>query len=86
MQHALQKLGYKSYHMTEAGVNKAFNYWYEALKAKYEAQGRPYRRAEFDKLLGNYSVRFGQTTVQSRSAKVVRLSLICPAYCLSTNC
>ena len=42
--------------MTEAGVTKSFNYWYEALKAKYDGQGRPYRRTEFDKLLGDYSV------------------------------
>ena len=56
MQHALQRLGYKSYHMTEAGRNKAFNYWLEALKAKYSGEGRPYQRAEFDKVLGDYSV------------------------------
>ena len=35
---------------------KAFNYWLEALEAKYSDVGEPYQRAEFDKLLGDYSV------------------------------
>lgn len=56
MQHALQKLGIRSYHMTEAGKTKSFNYWHEALKAKYAGEGRPYGRKEFDKLLGEYGV------------------------------
>ena len=56
MQHALQRLGLKTYHMVEAGSTKTFTYWYEALRAKYAGQGRPYQRAEFDKLLGEYSV------------------------------
>ncbi|KAI4112749.1 MAG: hypothetical protein LQ338_008279 [Usnochroma carphineum] len=56
MQHALQKLGYKSYHMIEGARNpKAFSYWLEALKAKYAGEGKPYERPEFDKLLQNYS-------------------------------
>lgn len=57
MQRALQTLGYKSYHMIGALRNpKAFNYWLEALEAKYSDQGKPYQRVEFDKLLGDYSV------------------------------
>ncbi|KAG6994148.1 hypothetical protein G7Y79_00046g081990 [Physcia stellaris] len=55
MQHALQKLGLKTYHMVEAGHTRTFTYWYEALRAKYAGEGRPYQRAEFDKLLGEYS-------------------------------
>ena len=30
--------------------------WLEALKAKYLRKGNPYAKAEFDKLLGKYSV------------------------------
>ena len=57
MQHALQKLGYKSYHMIEGARNlNAFSYWLEALKAKYAGEGKPYGRTEFDKVLKNYSV------------------------------
>ncbi|KAL8830413.1 MAG: hypothetical protein Q9191_001442 [Dirinaria sp. TL-2023a] len=55
MQQALERLGYKSYHMSEAYRNKAFDYWLEALKAKYDGQGRSYQREEFDKLLGDYA-------------------------------
>ena len=57
MQSALQTLGYKSYHMAETANNPgSIVYWLEALKAKYLGQGKPYAKAEFDKLLGNYSV------------------------------
>ena len=57
MRDALNTLGYKSYHMLEGAFNPhAFDYWYEALRAKYAGEGKPYERAEFDKLLGNYSV------------------------------
>jgi hypothetical protein len=28
--------------------------WTEALEAKYDGKGKPYGRAEFDKLLGHY--------------------------------
>ncbi|KAL8947325.1 MAG: hypothetical protein Q9222_006381 [Ikaeria aurantiellina] len=57
LQHALQEIGYKCYHMTEVVPNNAYGYWLEALKAKYGGEGRPYQRAEFDKVLGKYSVR-----------------------------
>jgi hypothetical protein len=57
MQVALQKLGYKSYHMIEGYRTKAMKYWLEALRAKYANEGVPYQRVEFDKLLGDYSVR-----------------------------
>ena len=56
MQRALQRLGYKSYHAMEAGLNRKWPYWLEALKAKYAGEGKPHQRAEFDKLLGTYSV------------------------------
>ena len=42
--------------MVEAGRTRTFPYWLEALKAKYLGDGQPYRRAEFDKLLGGFSV------------------------------
>lgn len=75
MQHALQKLGYKSYHMIEGARNpKAFSYWLEALKAKYAGEGKPYERPEFDKLLQNYSVRI----YLSRKTFSSRISLIRP--------
>ena len=71
--------------MTEAGATKTFNYWHEALKAKYDGQGRPYGRAEFDKLLGDYSVWYEQARNHPIFANHLRLQLICPAYSLSTN-
>lgn len=54
---ALGKLGYKSYHMVEAGKNRHANYWLEALTAKVYGTGKGYGKAEFDKLLKEYSVR-----------------------------
>ena len=57
MQTALQQLGYKSYHMVEAGRTRTFEYWLEAVRAKYLGDAQPYQREEFDKLLGEYSVR-----------------------------
>lgn len=56
---ALNKLGYRSYHMLETGNNKKdkhYDCWLEALTIKYYGKGKPYGRAEFDKLLGKYSV------------------------------
>ena len=54
---ALGKLGYKSYHMVEAGKNKHSPYWLEALTAKVYGKGKEYGLEEFDKLLKDYSVR-----------------------------
>ena len=54
---ALGKLGYKSYHMVEAGQNLHSPYWLEALTAKVYGTGKGYGRGEFDKLLKDYSVR-----------------------------
>ncbi|TKA74475.1 hypothetical protein B0A49_06731 [Cryomyces minteri] len=49
-------LGYRPYHMYEAMRNPSRDLplWTEALKAKYMGQGKPYGRAEFDKLFGQY--------------------------------
>ncbi len=61
MTDALAKLGYKSYHMKEAFANFGRNhmeYWHEALTSKYENQDRQYGKAEFEKLLGGYTVGF----------------------------
>ncbi len=59
---ALGKLGYKSYHFMEIGSpeaikNKHLLCWKEALDAKILGKGKPYGKEEFDKVLGNYSVR-----------------------------
>lgn len=53
---AMQKLGYKPYHMAVAiGSPKSnLNLWNEALKAKYQGQGKKWGREEFDKILGDY--------------------------------
>lgn len=57
LQTALQKLGYKCYHMAETYKNPGSHlFWLEAVKAKYLGKGRAYEKPEFDKLLGNYSV------------------------------
>ena len=56
---ALEKLGYKSYHMKEAFANFGRNhmeYWHEALTSKYQGRGRTYGKAEFEKLLEGYTV------------------------------
>ena len=53
---ALDKLGYKSYHMTVAARARTSQYWLEALKAKIYNIGKPWGRVEFDKLLKDFSV------------------------------
>lgn len=56
---ALEKLGYKSYHMKEAFANFGRNhmqYWHEALTSKYQNWDRKYEKADFDKLLEGYTV------------------------------
>lgn len=57
---AFKKLGYRSYHASEVPrslVPKSAVYWKEAIEAKYFGSGRKYRKEEFEKLLGDYSVR-----------------------------
>jgi hypothetical protein len=61
MQAALNKLGYKCYHMATSfqpvgEFPAAHRYWIEALNAKYHGKGKPYGTVELDKLLGNNSV------------------------------
>ncbi len=53
---ALNKFGYKTFHMHEclARPNHFFPLWTEAIRAKYNGEGSPYGKAEFDKLLGEY--------------------------------
>ncbi|KAH7120290.1 hypothetical protein B0J13DRAFT_457004 [Dactylonectria estremocensis] len=53
---ALQRLGYKPYHMTVAMGSPKTNLglWCEALHAKFSGRGKPWGRAEFDKILGDY--------------------------------
>lgn len=60
MKSAFTTLGYKSYHASETGVSGVVHpmiYWKEGIENKYLGKGKPYGKAEFDKLLKNYSVR-----------------------------
>ncbi|KAK5797455.1 hypothetical protein VI817_003746 [Penicillium citrinum] len=54
--HALQELGYTPWHMCEPIENpsRMFNQWTEAMKCRFFGEGRPYDRADFDKLRGPY--------------------------------
>jgi hypothetical protein len=61
LQSALNTLGYRTYHYTEILKNRQDSHlecWTEALEAKVYGNGSRYGRAEFDRLLGSYSVRF----------------------------
>lgn len=53
---ALQRLGYKPYHMAVAmkSPESSLGLWTEALQAKFEGKGPKWGRAEFDRLLGDY--------------------------------
>ncbi|KAL9619402.1 MAG: hypothetical protein Q9160_005997 [Pyrenula sp. 1 TL-2023] len=54
---AMKKPEYKSYHMSEVFWNFRrghFAYWHEALRAKYQGQGKWYGPTEFEKLLANF--------------------------------
>ncbi|KAF2726984.1 NAD dependent epimerase/dehydratase [Polyplosphaeria fusca] len=56
---AFEKLGYKPYHMSEALKNTPaghLTFWKEALAAKFDGEGKPFGREEFDKFLGDYDV------------------------------
>jgi len=56
---ALNKLGYKTYHMTVTASAHASErhvlHWAEGLRIKVNKIGKPYGRAEFDKLLKFFS-------------------------------
>ena len=59
MKAALSKLGLKSYHMSEVFMNRKkghFDYWLEALRAKYEGCGKPYGPEEFKRIFTDYDV------------------------------
>jgi hypothetical protein len=53
---ALDTLGYKTYHMEENIKNprRFFPLWIEALSAKFKNKGRPFGKAEFDKIFADY--------------------------------
>ena len=56
---ALAELGFRSYHMSEVFVNwksSHFQYWQEALQAKYKGQGRRYGPEQFKKIFAEYDV------------------------------
>lgn len=42
--------------MREVFKNQHGSYWISALEAKYEGKGKPFERAEFDEVFGNYMV------------------------------
>lgn len=56
MYSALETLGYTPYHMAKAvqAPKSNLNVWAEGLEAKYQGEGKPFGRAEFDKILGNF--------------------------------
>lgn len=57
---ALNKLGYRSYHMFELHKSALhFDLFEEALKAKHYGVGKPYGKEEFDKWLAEYDVGDG---------------------------
>lgn len=53
---ALNQLGFRVYHMSEAikTPRTSFGCWIEGIKAKFHGEGRPFGREEFDKLMGDY--------------------------------
>jgi hypothetical protein len=66
---ALRKLGYRTYHFKEVGdpqnVKERHMWcWREALLAKLCGSGKPYGKAEFNKLLGRYNVRLLRTPLE----------------------
>jgi Sulfotransferase domain len=56
---ALQKLGYKPYHMAEAIKNADVDLecWQEGVQAKLHGKGKPWGKEDFDKLTGKFDVR-----------------------------
>jgi len=54
---AIELLGYPTiYHMKYVQSSGHAARWAEALRAKFESQGKPYGREEFDDFLGEYGV------------------------------
>merc|ERR1712098_723240 len=54
---ALRELGYTPYHCLECGLdnaNGAYPKWWEAVQAKYEGKGTPYKGKDFEKMLWRY--------------------------------
>ena len=71
MMTALNQLGYKCYHMTEAGATENIKQrhcicWREALKYKVYGIGKAYGPKYFDKMLQNYSVSHFPKAPESR--------------------
>jgi len=77
---ALNELGYHDvYHMKSAYANdRDVELWIKALEAKYEGNGTPFRRKQWDQLLGHCMVRFhliGQSMLLIRTEGCHRRSL-----------
>jgi len=56
---ALNKLGYKCYHMIEVPKNRKTKHlecWHEGLSIKLNGKGKKYGAVELDKILRDYSV------------------------------
>jgi hypothetical protein len=56
---ALNRLGYRCYHMYESSMNYRHRHmccWLEAINFKVNGVGEPYYPEDFDKILQEYSV------------------------------
>jgi hypothetical protein len=54
---ALEKLGYKTHHLSKGMFNPhELDMWTEAMNAKFLGKGKVYGREEWDQVLGRYQV------------------------------
>lgn len=53
---ALRQLGYRPYHYVDRWLQNHFQLWDQALRAKYYGIGRPWKREEFDAVMGDFDV------------------------------
>ena len=52
--------------MAECGLdnaNKSLLHWDEAIQAKFNGQGKPYRKSDFEKMLWRYDVSYRRRRV-----------------------
>jgi hypothetical protein len=75
MHSALRILGYNdTHHMNTVIQNPSeIDAWTAAINAKFYGRGKPYGRAEWDALLGNFQVRNRKIRLRKNSAMVARL-------------
>ncbi len=53
---ALRKLGYRPYHFIDRWIQNQLHLWDQALRAKYYGVGKPWKREEFDRVMGDFDV------------------------------